>query len=163
MQKVIDDLYTFVLGQEPLENLPATVKFNEISMKIDTLNKEILAEDLNPAIGPNGVALVKTIEELKSKLDNARVEIMNLEQDNDDLMIDLEDATERDEMNRENFLAELNEFQADVDTIRESFAELKQTMDDSFAKQAAAIQEQRIGIAVVAADEVEVAVAVDVP
>ena len=65
MQEVVDELYKFILGQQPVDNLSATVKFNEISMKIAALNENVLGEDVNPAIGPNGVALLKTIEEMK--------------------------------------------------------------------------------------------------
>ncbi len=142
MQEVVDDLYKFILGQQPADNLPATVKFNEISMKIDTLNKDILAEDVNPALGPNGVALLKTIEEMKSKLDNARAEIVQLAQINEDFQTDLEDATNREEQKRENFLAELNQFQSEVDQIRGSFDALKGTMDTANAEQVNTFQEK---------------------
>jgi len=142
MQKVVDDLYTFILGQQPPENLSATVKFNAIAMEINSFNKEILDEDINPAIGPNGVGLLKTIKELKSKLNNARGEIVNLEQINDDMQIDLEDATGREELNKQDFLAELDQFQAEVDQIRKSFDDLKQKMDTSTEVQIAAYQEQ---------------------
>jgi hypothetical protein len=142
MQEVVDELYKFILGQQPAENLSATVKFNEISMKIDTLNKDILREDVNPAIGPSGVALLKTIEELKLKLDNARAEIDNLDQLNQGLHGDLENATEREELNKQNFLVELNQFQAEVDQIRESFDALKGLMDGTTAEQATNFQDK---------------------
>ena len=142
MQEVVDDLYSFILGQQPADNVPATVKFNEISIKIDTLNKDVLGEDVNPAIGPDGVALLKTIEELKLKLDNARAEASNLGEINDDLQIDLDNATDRDEQNRKNFVAELNQFQSEMDQIRESFDELKAIMDDTVAEQANTFQEK---------------------
>ena len=140
MQKVVDDLYSFILGRQPADNLPATVKFNEISMKIAALNKDVLAEDVNPAIGPDGVALLKTIEELKLKLDNARAGIDNLDKLNEDLQTDLDDATDRDEQNRQNFVAELDQFQSEMDQIRESFDELKAIMDDTVAEQVESFQ-----------------------
>jgi len=135
MQQVVNDLYSFILGQQPAENTSATVKFNEISMEIAKLNKDVLAEDVNPAIGPSGVALLKTIEGLKLKLDNARAEISDLDKINEDLQIDLDDATARDEQSRQNFVAELDQFQSEFDKIRESFGELKAAMDNSWAEQ----------------------------
>ncbi len=142
MQKVVDDLYSFILGQQPVDNLSATVKFNEISMKIDTLNKDVLGVDVNPAFGPNGVALLKTIEELKLKLDNARAEIENLDTLNKNLHIDLEDATEQQTQNRQNFAVELDQFQSEVDQIRNSFDALKSVMDNANAEQVANFQDK---------------------
>jgi len=142
MQQVVDDLYSFILGQQPADNFPATVKFNEISMKIAALNKNVLAEDVNPAIGPNGVALLKTIEELKLKLDNARAEIDNLDKLNENLQIDLDDATDRGEQSRQNFVAELDQFQSEVDQIRDSFDELKTVIDGTTAEQIETFQEK---------------------
>jgi len=142
MQQVVDDLYSFILGQQPADNFPATVKFNEISMKIAALNKNVLAEDVNPAIGPNGVALLKTIEELKLKLDNARAEIDNLDKLNENLQIDLDDATDRGEQSRQNFVAELDQFQSEVDQIRDSFDELKTVIDGATAEQIETFQEK---------------------
>ena len=92
MQEVVDDLYSFILGQQPPENLPATVKFNQISMKISELNENVLGKDANPAFGPESVALLITIEELKLKLDNAVAEISNLNQTNGNLHADLDEA-----------------------------------------------------------------------
>ena len=140
MQKVVDDLYSFILGQQPSENMPATVKFNEISMKIDTLNKNVLVEDVNPAIGPHGVALLKTITELKTKLDNARSEIINLQNINEDLHIDLEDATANIQQERQNYEAELNRFKEDLDSIRNRFEQLQAQMQESTEEQLQAFQ-----------------------
>jgi len=79
---------------------------------------------------------------LKLKLDNARAEISNLGEINDDLQIGLDDATDRDEQNRQNFVAELNQFQSEMDQIRESFDELKAIMDDTTTEQANTFQEK---------------------
>jgi hypothetical protein len=142
MQQVVNDLYSFILGQQPAENLSATVKFNEISMEIAALNENVLGNDVSPAIGPNGVALLRTIEGLKLKLDNARAEVSDLDNINNDLQLDLDDATDRDEQNRQNFVVELNQFQSEVDQIRESFDQLKTAMDDATAEQVETLQEK---------------------
>jgi hypothetical protein len=128
MLDIVDGLYSFILGKDPSADLPATVKFNEISMAIDTLNKDVIGEDINPAFGPNGVALLKTIEELKQKLENARAEISNLGQINKNLQIDMEDAVANLELNKQNFLRELNQYQTEVDEIRTRFNVLQQDM-----------------------------------
>lgn len=142
MQEVVDNLYAFITGQQPLENLPATVKFNDISMKIAALNENILGSDVNPAIGPNGVALLKTIEELKQKLDNERTEVSNLKQINQTLQTDLEDAAGNLEQERANYKADLDQSQKDLDKIRDSFNVLKAQMDESTEEQLLAFQKR---------------------
>jgi predicted nucleic acid-binding Zn-ribbon protein len=142
MQKVVDDLYSFILGQQPAEDTQATVKFNEIAMKIAAMNKDVLGQDVNPAIGPSGVALLQTIEELKLKLDRARTEIDNLNSINDDLNLDLQSANEQNATNRAKFVAELDQFQSEVDQISKSFDAMKAEMDDSTAEQLTAFEEK---------------------
>ena len=142
MQTVVNDLYTLILGQQPPENMPATAKFNEISMKIDTLNQTVLGSDVNPAIGPNGVALLKTIEELKQKLENERANNDTLQDINQNLQNDLEDATTQIEQERQNYRAELNQFQEEIDSIRNRFDELRAEMNESTEEQIQAFQDK---------------------
>ncbi|HOK96713.1 MAG TPA: hypothetical protein PKW71_11355, partial [Anaerohalosphaeraceae bacterium] len=140
MQKVVDDLYAFILGQQPSADIPATVKFNEISMKIDALNKNVLGQDLNPAVGLNGVALLKTIEDLKQKLDGARQQMANLQSINDTLQSDLADAAAKSELDRQKFIAELDQFQTEMNVIRNRFDSLQKSMQDSVIEQVQTFQ-----------------------
>jgi hypothetical protein len=142
MQDVVDGLYSFILGKEPSEDLSATVKFNEISMMISDLNKNILGSDANPAFGPNGVALLKTIEDLKQKLDNARGEISDLEGANTNLNADLQDAIDKSEQDKQDFLVKLNQFQKEVDDIRNRFDTLRQDMQDATDEQIQDLQKK---------------------
>ena len=135
MEDIVNDLYSFILGKQAAEKVSAAMKFNDISVEITKLNKEILGQDVSPAIGPNGVALLKTIEGLKLKLDNARIEIDNLQGINENLQIDLDNATAQVEQNRQDFLAELDQFQSSYDKTRESFDNLKADMDNANAEQ----------------------------
>ncbi|MHC4857091.1 MAG: BRCT domain-containing protein [Planctomycetota bacterium] len=128
VQEIVNNLYAFILGQQAAEKVSAAMQFNEISVEITKLNKDVLGQDVNPAIGPNGVALLKTIEGLKLKLDNSRTEIDDLEGINEDLQIDLDNATAQVEQNRQDFLAELEQFQSSYDKTRESFDNLKADM-----------------------------------
>jgi hypothetical protein len=111
-------------------------------MKIAAMNKDVLGQDVNPAIGPSGVALLQTIEELKLKLDRARTEIDNLNSINDDLNLDLQSANEQNATNRAKFVAELDQFQSEVDQISKSFDAMKAEMDDSTAEQLTAFEEK---------------------
>ena len=135
VEDIVNNLYSFILGQQAAENASAAMQFNEISVEITKLNKDVLGQDVNPAIGPNGVALLKTIEGLKLKLDNSRTEIDDLQGINEDLQIDLDYATAQVEQNRQDFLAELDQFQSSYDKTRESFDNLKADMDNATAEQ----------------------------
>ncbi|MCI0500026.1 MAG: hypothetical protein L0Y36_10180 [Planctomycetales bacterium] len=144
LQKVADDLYSFIIGQPPSTDVPATVKFNEISMAIDSLNKNVLVlgQDVNPAVGLNGVGLLKTIEDLKQKLENTRAEVANLQGINDTLQLDLADAAAKAEQERQKFVAELDQFQTQADQIRNRFDSLQQNMQDSTAEQVKTFQDK---------------------
>ena len=135
VEDIVNNLYSFILGQQAAEKVSAAMQFNEISVEITKLNKDVLGQDVNPAIGPNGVALLKTIEGLKLKLDNARTEIDDLQGINEDLQVDLDNATAQVEQNRQDFLAELDQFQSSYDKTRESFDNLKADMDNATAEQ----------------------------
>ena len=135
VEDIVNNLYSFILGQQAAEKVSAAMQFNEISVEITKLNKDVLGQDVNPAIGPNGVALLKTIEGLKLKLDNSRTEIDDLQGINEDLQVDLDNATAQVEQNRQDFLAELDQFQSSYDKTRESFDNLKADMDNATAEQ----------------------------
>lgn len=130
MQGVVDNLYTFILGQAPTQDIPATVKFNEISMKTENVLKG-LGADANPGIGPNGVALLNTIGELKQKLENARTELEQSKSINETLQTNLDDANFKLEQERQTLMAELDKFQSEMNQIRERFESLQQTMANS--------------------------------
>jgi hypothetical protein len=140
MQAIVNDLYSLILGQQPPENMPATAKFNEISMKITALNENVLGEDVNPAIGPDGVALLKAVEDMKQKLDNERANQATLKEINQNLQTDLQDATEQNEQARQNYVAELNQFQQEIDSIRNRFEEMQSEMAESTDEQLQAFQ-----------------------
>ena len=127
MESLNDELYKIILGKTVPESTPATVKFNEVSMSIQSV-LENLAQDVTPTMGPDGIALLNTIEDLKQKLDNARAELDNSDAITENLQADLEDAQTKNEQEKEQFLAELNQFQTNYDQIREQFNELQQTM-----------------------------------
>jgi hypothetical protein len=134
MQGVTDSLYSLILGQTPAQDIPATVKFNEISMKIKSL-LETLGQDANPATGPDGVALLNTIQELKLKLDSARADTQNIKGIAEDLQANLETANLKSEQERQTLMAELDQFQTEMNQIRDRFDSLQQTMNNATEEQ----------------------------
>ncbi|MCE5186115.1 MAG: hypothetical protein LLF76_08340 [Planctomycetaceae bacterium] len=127
MQNVVNSLYSFILGQAPGADIPATVKYNQIVMETDAMIKS-LGQDVNPAIGPNGVALLNTIQELKVKLDNARKENQDLKTRGEALQGNLDDTQLKFEQERQKLLAEVDQFQAEMNSIRDRFESLQKTM-----------------------------------
>lgn len=134
MQKVVNDLYERIVGQKPGEDIPATVKFNDISMRIN-LTQGALGDDLNVVTGSEGIALLPTIEELKQKLENARSQVADFGILNDNLQTDLDNATAQLEAAKVKYLADLAQAETLVDDIRNRFDSLRQTMDDSTTEQ----------------------------
>jgi hypothetical protein len=127
IQGVSDNLYSIILGQIPPQDSPATVKYNEVSMKTKAV-LESLGEDQNPAAGPNGVALLNTITELKQKLEAARSEAQTAKAMAETLQADLDDAHFKSEQERQTLVAELDKFQTEMNQIRDRFDSLQQTM-----------------------------------
>ncbi|MHC5083496.1 MAG: hypothetical protein ACYTET_06110 [Planctomycetota bacterium] len=134
IQKLVDDLYSIFLGQEAGKDIPATVKFNEISMKTGEIIVA-LGDDASPAIGPSGVALLQTITDLKQKLDAARAEIENLNGIQTTLQDDLDDMDAQAAADRAQQLAEVDRFQKEADQISAQFDQLKATLEEGFEEQ----------------------------
>lgn len=144
MNKLFDDLYRMLLGKEAPEDTPATVKFNEISMTAQAKLIEGLGDDIDPASGPDGIAILKTVEDLKQKLESARAELDNFDTISKDLQADLQAALDNNEQEKEAFLTNLNEFQAGYDQVREQFNELQQTMEGACEEQIQLFQDKLV-------------------
>ena len=85
---------------------------------------------------------MKTIEDLKQKLENERANNDTLQDINQNLQNDLEDATTQIEQERQNYRAELNQFQEEIDSIRNRFDELRAEMNESTEEQIQAFQDK---------------------
>ena len=135
MQTVTDDLYKMILGKAVPEDTPATVKFNEISMAVKSTIIDDPEVEATPVYGPDGIAILKSVESLKQELEKARAELDNYTTITNNLQSELEDAQAKNEQERQQFLTELNQFQTGYDEIRNRFDELQKTMGDSFDEQ----------------------------
>ena len=131
MNSLLDSLYEMMLGKAVPEDTPATVKFNEITMAAKSTLVDNLGSDASPVFGPDGIAILKTVEDLKQKLESAREELDNFNTITQNLQADLQAAQSKNEQEKENFLAELNKFKADNDRISNEFEELQQSMQTS--------------------------------
>ncbi len=130
MENLVDELYKMILGKEVPKDTSATVKFNEISRETNKILTEGLGEDVSPALGPNGIALLKTVEDLKQKLDNERAKLDAFEKEAENVQTALNAAVAKNQSEQQQFLAELERFQKERDQIRDRFTAMQQTMED---------------------------------
>ncbi len=142
MESLVDELYKMMLGKAVPENTPATVKFNEITMMAQSTLVDNLGTDGSPAFGPDGIAILKTIEDLKQKIETARAEIEASNKVTENLQADLKAAQDKNEQEKQNFLEELKRFQTDFTAIQESFNELQKTMLASTEEQIKSFKEK---------------------
>lgn len=142
MQTVVNDLYKMTLGKAAPENTPATVMFNEISMAVKEALIDDPTVDVTPVFGPDGIAILKSVESLKQDLQNTRAELENCQNINQDLQTELTDAQTQSRQQQQQFLAELDQFQTGYNEIRDRFNELQQTLEGSFDEQIQSFQDK---------------------
>ena len=134
MNILLNQLYRTITGLEPSDEVPATVKVNAIArMVTDAQNN--LGTDLNPAYGPNGIALLQTIDQLKKTLDAARQEMASVQNQFQELQAKYKTDTELG-LERENILRqEATKYQQNADAVLAQFNQLKDQMEKSADEQ----------------------------
>ena len=127
MQGLVDKLYRAVTGQDASEEIPADVKVNEAIMQINT-TLQALGTDANPAFGPDGVALLNTINDLKQKLDATRTQMQQMQDAYYALEGDLDESKQQMKNQQDLFLSELGTSQTLANDIRNQFDTLQEQM-----------------------------------
>ncbi|HOQ04412.1 MAG TPA: hypothetical protein PKY88_04290 [Anaerohalosphaeraceae bacterium] len=128
MNALFNQLVRTILGIEPDENTPATVKLNLIAMKITEL-QESLGADLSPAYGPNGIALLQAIANLKKTLDLTRQEMETLRQQYQQLQNDFTMASQQALIREEKLRQEALLYQQNANEIQSRYDELKKMIE----------------------------------
>jgi len=133
-------LVEMVAGQ-PQQEMPANVKLNQIAMTVSSLN-EMLARDANPAYGVQGIALLQTVQGLKSTLDATRQELAATQGRLQALQENF-DAAKQDALFTEQRLREMAaKFQKDRDEVQAKYDELKRMMENSTEEQIQAYKDR---------------------
>ncbi len=130
MEGIVDSLYEMMLGKVAPEDTPATVMLNEISAAVENTLIDDPTVDASPAFGPQGIAVLTTVEDLKNDLQDTRGQLDNAQAINQTLQTQLSDTQAKMELEREQYLAELDEFQTGYNQIRDRFNELQQKMQE---------------------------------
>lgn len=142
MQTVVNELYKMMLGKTVPENTPATVMLNEISMAVKSALIDDPTVEIIPAFGPDGIAVLNSVEDLKRDLQNARADLENSKSIVENLQNELADLQAQNQQQQEQFLEELNQFQTGYDEIRNRFDQLRQNMQDSTDEQIQSFQDK---------------------
>jgi hypothetical protein len=142
MQTVVNELYQMMLGKTVPANTPATVMLNEISMAVKSALIDDPTVEMTPAFGPDGIAVLNSVQDLKRDLQNARADLENSKSIAENLQNELADLQAQNRQQQEQFLEELNRFQTGYDEIRNRFDQLRQNMQDSTDEQIQSFQDR---------------------
>ncbi|MEJ5258845.1 MAG: hypothetical protein WHS88_01505 [Anaerohalosphaeraceae bacterium] len=139
LNSLFNQLVRTILGVEPDENTPATVKLNLIAMKITEL-QDHLGADLSPAYGPDGIALLQTIANLKKTLDLTRQEMETLRQQYQKLQNDFTMASQQALIREEKLRQEALIYQKNANDIQSRYDELKKMIEMTADQQLQALR-----------------------
>ncbi len=134
LNALFNQLVRIILGVEADENTPAAVKLNLIAMKLTEL-QESLGSDLTPAYGPDGIALIQTISNLKKMLDLSRQEMENLRQQYQKVQNDFTLASQQALVREEKLRQEALLYQQNAVEVQARYDELKKMMEMSSDQQ----------------------------
>jgi len=134
MNDLLNQLFRTITGSEPEEGMPATVKVNSIARRITEV-QESMGQDLSPAYGPNGIALLETIRQLKHTLDLNRQEMETLREQYAQLQSNFTQAREQALMQEDKLRQEAVLYQQNANQVQAQYDQLKQMMESSADEQ----------------------------
>jgi flagellar motor protein MotB len=134
MNDLLNQLVRTITGSEPDEGMPATVKVNSIARRVTEI-QESMGQDLNPAYGPNGIALLETIRQLKNSLDVTRQEMETLREQFRQIQSNFTLATEQALIQQEKLRQEAVLYQQNADQVQAQYDQLKKMMELSCDEQ----------------------------
>ena len=140
MKEQFDKLISIIAGVVP-EEISADVKANDISIRIEKL-MESLGPDASPAIGPDGVSLLGTIEALKGKLDAVRVQFAELTGLYKQLQDDFDSAKKENAFKESQLLEQMQQYRQNADDIQAKYDQLRQLMGASADEQIQALKDK---------------------
>ncbi len=134
LNEFYNKLISVVTGVVPAEDMSADVKFNDITLQIEKLGKT-LGADMSPAVGPDGVALIKLITDLKIKLDDARTQQAAAQAQYEQLQTEFNAAKEEAAFKEKQLVEQVQAQQNNANDIQVKYDELKNQMNASADEQ----------------------------
>ena len=132
MNVFVDSLYQVITGELPDKNLTGAVKVNDIKLAVNKMTQAI-GQDASPAVGAEGVSLIKLAESLKLKLDDSRQTIAGLNNQIATLNDDFSAYQQQAQFKESQLQEQLDKFQKDYNAVNNQFASQKQQMEDTIA------------------------------
>ena len=132
MLEYLNELCQLINGN--ISESSASMKIENIKRQVNELNAE-LGSDATAVFGKDGVDLLQTIKDLKTKLDLQRETAAHLQTQTDQLQEDFETVV-NEAMKKEQSLNDLvNHYQQKAEEIQESYDEIRQIMEKSADEQ----------------------------
>lgn len=136
-----DKLYSIITGVAPAEDLSADAKLNDITMQINKLT-EMLGQSASPAVGPEGIALIKLASDLKTRADDLQTKMDNLtaqyQQLQDQYNADKQEAAFKEQQ----LVAQVESYQQNANDIQAKYDQLQKQLSGSFDEQIQAVNKR---------------------
>ncbi len=134
-------LYSIITGVAPAEDLSADAKLNDITMQINKLT-EMLGQSASPAVGPEGIALIKLAADLKTRADDLQTKMDNLtaqyQQLQDQYNADKQEAAFKEQQ----LVAQVESYQQNANDIQAKYDQLQKQLSGSFDEQIQAVNKR---------------------
>ncbi len=138
MSDRFNKLYSIITGVAPAEDLSADAKLNDIVLQINKMT-EMLGQSASPAVGPEGIALIKLVSDLKTKIDDTQSMLNNLtaqyQQLQEQFNADKQEATFKEQQ----LVAQVKSYQQNANDIQAKYDDLQKQMTRSAEEQIQAV------------------------
>ena len=142
LNEYYNKLASTITGTVFADDISAEVKFNDIKTQINKLNESLGEQDVSASVGPDGIALIKQITDLKAKLDEARAQMAALSTQQQQLQGEIKTVKEEGGLKEQQLIAQIKQHQDNANEIQTQYDELKNQMAAAAEEQVGAVKKQ---------------------
>ncbi len=141
MSERFDKLYSIITGVAPAADLSADAKLNEITLQINKMT-ETLGQSVSPAVGPEGIALIKLASDLKTRADDAQAKLNDLTAQYQQLQEQYNTDKQEAAFKEQQLVAQVQSYQQNANDIQTKYDELQKLMTRSADEQIQAVNKR---------------------
>lgn len=141
MSERFDKLYSIITGVAPAADLSADAKLNEITLQVNKMT-EMLGQSVSPAVGPEGIALIKLASDLKTRADDAQTKLNDLAAQYQQLQEQYNTDKQEAAFKEQQFVAQVQSYQQNANDIQAKYDELQKQMTRSAEEQIQAVNKR---------------------
>ncbi len=141
MSEQFDKLYSIITGVAPAADLSADAKLNDITMQINKMT-EMLGQSASPAVGPEGIALIKLVSDLKTKMDDSQARLNSLTAQYQQLQEQFNADKQEAAFKEQQLVAQVQSYQQNANDIQAKYDELQKQMARSADEQIQAVNKR---------------------